>query len=101
MDHPNPERNQEALHVIKLACDCFDAGLPFLLDVWVYDISLPPFGKPGAEELPDFWQLLLPANERFYATAARGQLINGRDIQIAIQSEPQGAWDRGGGHDQQ
>ena len=67
----------------------------------INDVGLPSFLQLAADELMHLGQLLVAAQEGADLAAQRGQLIDDRGIQIAVERQPERARNGRGRHDEQ
>ena len=72
-----------------------------LLDGGADDVDLVALGGLLADEGVDPGPLVLPDQEGVDGLAARGQLVDDREVQVPVEDQGQGPGDGGGGHDQQ
>ena len=89
------------LRIFEFLGDRLDAGLAGILDARINDVGLAALGHLVADEGPDLGQAVARADEGLDAPAPGWQLVNDRDVQLAIEGQAERARDGGGGHDQQ
>ncbi len=78
-----------------LVIQCFG-----FLDQWVNDINLSSFFYFIFDEPKDLQAIAIESVHRFNGFSARRQLIDHRNIQVAVQAHGQGSRDRSGRHHQ-
>ncbi len=80
--------------------EVFEVHFLAFLDERVDDVNLSALGNFFLEKAPNFQTVVVRAVHRLDGLAARRKLVNDTQVQVAIETHGQGAWDGRGGHNQ-
>ena len=101
MQQPDAKGRERRFYIFKFLRHRFQTFAAGFLHAGINDISLPPGGKLFADEFPNLRQFVGGADKRFDPTAAGGQLVNHRNIEVAVKRQAEGAGNRRCRHHEQ
>ena len=84
---------------LELVDGSFQLELRFF-DDGIDDVGLMAGGDFAAEKFPDAWEMRLGGEARLDGSAAGGKFVEDGNVEVAVESERESAWDGRGGEDE-